>query len=194
MAVYETSIGQLANTQCRLPAFRSKTKHGSIIMIKIRAIRRVSCSFLIAATALCAGGAFAQSLQDDASAYADSISAAALPTVKWTAPVAYDTGIKPKVAIRNGLIVEVHKSQSSFSDAIWYHIGKLDRNGGTVTWGPSRKLGDEGDWPAVALSTEGYVVFTWSTLFTNDTSCSPTAWGRSTLMGTSIRPSTSRQI
>ena len=139
-------------------------------MTKIRTIRRVGFSSLIAATALCAGGAFAQSLQDDASADADSISAAALPTFQWTAPVAYDTGLKPKVAIRNGFIVEVHKSQNSLSDAIWYHIGKLDRNSGTVTWGPSRKLGNEGDWPAVAVSTEGYVVFTWSTLYTNDTS------------------------
>jgi hypothetical protein len=93
-----------------------------------------------------------------------------LPTLKWTAPVGYDSGIKPKIAILNGLIVEVHKSQSSLSDAFWYHIGKLDRDRGTVTWGPSRKLGYEGDWPAVALSTEGYVVFTWSTTYDNDTS------------------------
>ena len=72
-------------------------------MAKMRTIRRVSVSSLIAATALCAGGAFAQSLQEDASAYADSLSAAALPTVKWTAPVAYDHPRYDNNAVRPGV-------------------------------------------------------------------------------------------
>jgi hypothetical protein len=150
-------------------------------MTKIQITKKIGFAFFLTATALGAGGVFAQSLQDDATADADSISAtssdltaeaarpkAALPTLRWTTPVGYDTGIKTKIAIRNGFIVEVHKSQSTWSNAIWYHIGKLDHDGGTVTWGASHKLGYEGDWPAVALSKEGYVIFTWSTYYNTD--------------------------
>lgn len=149
-------------------------------MTKIRITKRLGLASFFTAT-LCAGGAFAQSLADDVTADADLISAsssdltaeaslpkAALPTLKWTAPVEYDTGLKTKIAIRDGFIVEVHKSQSIWSNEIWYHFGKIDHEGGTVTWGPSRKLGYEGDWPAVALSKEGYVIFTWSTYYNTD--------------------------
>jgi hypothetical protein len=147
-------------------------------MTKIQITKKIGFASFLTATVFCASGAFARSLQDDATADAESISAtrsdltaeaarpkAALPTLQWTAPVGYDTGIKTKIAIRNGFIVEVHKSQYTYSNEIWYHIGKLDHDSGTVTWGRSRKLGYEGDWPTIALSKEGYVIFTWSTFY-----------------------------
>jgi hypothetical protein len=145
-------------------------------MTKIRPTKRVSVAYFFTATALCATGAFSQSLPDDATADVESIPftssdlttdasrpKAALPILNWTTPAHYDTGASPKIAIRNGFIVEVHKTRG-LTGELWYHIGKLDRESGAVNWGPSRKLGSSGSWPAVALSSlpRGDVIFTWS--------------------------------
>jgi hypothetical protein len=146
-------------------------------MTKIPTIGRISASSFIAAAALCAGGAFAQSWQDDASEDAESISAtssdltrdaslpkAALPTLSWTTPARYDTGAQSKIAIHNGFVVEVHRTRG-LTGELWYRLGKLDSESRAVAWGPSRKLGSTGSWPAVALSSlpRGDVIFTWST-------------------------------
>lgn len=148
-------------------------------MTKTQIIRKVGFAAFITATALYAGSGFAQSLQGDASA-AESIAAtssdltaqaalpqAAVPTLTWTSPAQYDTGIQSTIAIRNGLVVEAHKTESTLHNGLYYHIGKLDPVSNTVTWGPSHSFVSSGDWPSVALSKEGYVIFTWSTGFYN---------------------------
>jgi hypothetical protein len=146
-------------------------------MSNIRAIGRVGLVSFITTIALYTGNGFAQSPQDDAD---ESISAtssdltsqaalpqAAVPTLTWTSPVQYDKGRQSTIAIRDGLIVEAHQTESSLHSGLYYHIGKLDRDSGTVKWGPSHLFVSSGDWPSVALSKEGYVIFTWSTGFYN---------------------------
>jgi hypothetical protein len=44
---------------------------------------------------------------------------------------------------------------------MWYHIGQI--NGTKIDWGPSRLIaGLRANWPSVAVTPEGYVVFTYS--------------------------------
>ena len=91
-----------------------------------------------------------------------------LETLTWTKPEKYDTGWKSAVAmLQTGLIVEVHQSESLSNSVIWYHIGKLDPEKGTVKWGESRSLIPSGDWPSVAVTEEGYVIVTYSDGFYN---------------------------
>jgi hypothetical protein len=91
-----------------------------------------------------------------------------LTTLDWTTPTKYDTGGESALAMHpTGLIVEVHQSESSTNNTLWYHIGKLDRNTGKVSWGDSHSFIPEGDWPAVTMTKEGYVIITYSDGFYN---------------------------
>jgi hypothetical protein len=91
-----------------------------------------------------------------------------LTTLDWTTPAKYGTGAEPALAMHpTGLIVEVHQSESSTNNSLWYHIGKLDRNTGKVSWGDSHTFIPEGDWPAVTMTKEGYVIITYSDGFYN---------------------------
>jgi hypothetical protein len=72
----------------------------------------------------------------------------------------YDNGRQTSVAlISTNLLLEVHRSQNN--SGMWYHVGKL--NGMTVTWGDSHDIDNNGDWPTVAVSNSGYVIFVHST-------------------------------
>jgi hypothetical protein len=91
-----------------------------------------------------------------------------LTTLDWTTPTKYDTGGESALAMHStGLIVEVHQSESSTNNTLWYHIGKLDRNTGKVSWGDGHSFIPEGDWPAVTMTKEGYVIITYSDGFYN---------------------------
>ena len=87
--------------------------------------------------------------------------------VAWTAATSFGTGTQTSVAIHpSGLLVEVHASEGLFYTGLYYHIGKLNRASGKVAWGPSRRFAeyyDEGAWPAVAITPQGYVIITRST-------------------------------
>ncbi len=91
-----------------------------------------------------------------------------LPALDWTPIAKYDTGAYPALAMHaTGLIVEVHTTESLSHNALYYHIGKLDRDKGTVTWGSSYLFISSGAWPAVAITKEGYVIITFSDGFYN---------------------------
>jgi hypothetical protein len=71
-------------------------------------------------------------------------------------------GIQSSVAAHpSGLVLEFHKTEDRVMKNIWYHVGK--RNGSSVTWGQSQFSGNDGYWPTVTLSKEGYVIFAHST-------------------------------
>jgi hypothetical protein len=59
----------------------------------------------------------------------------------------------------SGLVVEVHKSQTS--NTLFYHVGKLNRSNGTVTWGGSHVITTqvkEALDPSVALTQNSNVI------------------------------------
>jgi hypothetical protein len=59
----------------------------------------------------------------------------------------------------SGLAVEVHKSQNS--NTLFYHVGKLNRSNGTVTWGKSQVItikAKTARWPSVALTQNSNVI------------------------------------
>jgi hypothetical protein len=86
-----------------------------------------------------------------------------LTVLDWTKPSKFDTGQYSYVAIHSsGLIVEVHTTESITHNGLYYHIGQLNSDTGTITWGPSRLFLSAGAWPAVAITREGYVIITWS--------------------------------
>jgi hypothetical protein len=65
----------------------------------------------------------------------------------------------------SGLIVEVHDSTNPvfYSTGSWYHIGKVNASGTKVNWGPSRHLTCcFAMYPSVAITNEGYVIFSYS--------------------------------
>jgi hypothetical protein len=71
--------------------------------------------------------------------------------------VKYDDGVQPSVAINNnGLVVEVHKSESH--DTLWYRVGKV--NGDKIDWENNKKSieYDAGVQPSVAITDDGLVV------------------------------------
>ena len=68
----------------------------------------------------------------------------------------YDKGVQPSVAITNdGLVIEVHKSQTEGEDTLWYHVGKV--NGDKITFGKSHNY-DKGVQPSVAITNDGLVI------------------------------------
>ena len=80
--------------------------------------------------------------------------------IKWEnneKSVKYDDGVQPSVAINNnGLVVEVHKSESH--DTLWYRVGKV--NGDKIDWENNKKSieYDAGVQPSVAITDDGLVV------------------------------------
>jgi hypothetical protein len=112
----------------------------------------------------------AQSL-DSGSSDSDATINPNLPTLNWTEIAKYDTGSYPALAMHaTGLIVELHTTESLSHSGLYYHIGKLDRDKGTVTWGSSYLFISAGSWPAVAITKEGYVIITFSDGFYNSSS------------------------
>jgi hypothetical protein len=94
--------------------------------------------------------------------FALAVNTAASQTLTWSRGARYDTGQDSWVAAHpSGLILEGHRTE--FGNQLWYHIGKL--NGKGVTWGGSQRLaGGSGvqNWPNLAISKEGYVIFVYS--------------------------------
>jgi hypothetical protein len=80
-------------------------------------------------------------------------------TLNWSTPVKYGTGYLSTVAMNtSGLVVEVHTSQNL--PTMHYHIGKLDRSTGRITWGRSRQISTktQPDWPSVAITENSNVI------------------------------------
>jgi hypothetical protein len=119
------------------------------------------------------GSLFAQSTDQSSDQDPQSAESAAPKTlIDWADFDSFDTGYESSVAMHpSGLIVEVHSSsQSSFAyTGLYYRIGKLDSTKETVKWGPSRRWvtkDNNGSWPAVAITKEGYAILTYSNAFT----------------------------
>ncbi len=53
-------------------------------------------------------------------------------SVAWSAPVQYDNGVRPAIAVGNGTTVEVHQGTNGLG-ALWYHAGTVN-GAGQVTW------------------------------------------------------------
>jgi hypothetical protein len=93
--------------------------------------------------------------------FALSANTAASQTLEWSPSENYDQGGQSSVAVhRSRLVLEAH--QTPFGDRMWYHLGML--NGTSVTWGGSQRLPGVGaqNWPNVAITKEGYVIFVYS--------------------------------
>jgi|SRR5580698_2419910 hypothetical protein len=77
----------------------------------------------------------------------------------WQGERYYDTGNQTAVAVvpSGGLIIEFHQSEQSAS-GIWYHIGRLNNPGKQILWSDSHSIDASGDWPAVTVTKEGYVI------------------------------------
>jgi hypothetical protein len=58
----------------------------------------------------------------------------------------------------SGVAIEVHKSQNH--NTLFYHVGKLDRRNGVVTWGKSQFLSTKTDvrFPSVAITQNSSVI------------------------------------
>jgi hypothetical protein len=95
---------------------------------------------------------------------ASSAAPQAAPTLTWSKKTdPFDTGIQSFVAMNSsGFIVEVHSSEQFFTTGLYYHLGKLNMQDGTVQWGPSRRFSSGGAWPAVAITDTGTVIITRS--------------------------------
>ena len=77
-------------------------------------------------------------------------------TIHWpNEPMGFpfdNKGTNPDVVVSNsGYVIETHQSQDD--GTIWYHIGLIDFDNYTVTWGPSRKY-DNGVTPTVAANKD----------------------------------------
>jgi hypothetical protein len=75
----------------------------------------------------------------------------------------------------SGLAVDVHSSSLSIITytGLYYRLDNLDAPSGTVDWGPSRRWigpGTAGLWPSVAITSQGYVILTYSNAFTKNSS------------------------
>ena len=78
--------------------------------------------------------------------------------ISWGDSHQYDKGITPSVALtEDGMVVEVHETNSRFSSNLFYHIGKIDTTNKLIKWGPSYRYG-EGKYPSVAMNKQGTVV------------------------------------
>jgi hypothetical protein len=87
-------------------------------------------------------------------------------TMDWSNLAYVDKGYRSSTAMHySGLIVEVHDSTGSvYQTGNWYHIGKVNASGTKVNWGPSRHLNCcFAMYPSVAITNEGYVIFSYST-------------------------------
>ena len=91
-----------------------------------------------------------------------SVNTAASQTLEWSPSQNYDDGGQTSVAVHpSGLVLEAH--QTHLGDAMWYRLGTL--NGASVTWGGSQRLPGVAaqNWPNVAITKEGYVIYVHST-------------------------------
>ena len=125
------------------------------------------------------GSSFAQSVDqpsDQASARgtengsADDTDPATLSaTMDWSNFASIGRGYRSSTAMHySGLMVEVHDATNPYylphSTGTWYHIGQLNASGTKVNWGPSRHLTCcFAMYPSVAITNEGYVIFSYST-------------------------------
>lgn len=93
--------------------------------------------------------------------FALSVNTASSQTLQWSPGQKYDRGSQTSLAAHpSGLVLEAH--QTLLGDRMWYHLGML--NGTSVTWGGSQRLPGAGaqNWPNVAITKEGYVIFVYS--------------------------------
>jgi len=89
------------------------------------------------------------------------VASAAAQTLEWSPAEKFDDGTDTAIAVHpSGLILEFHRTHNG-GNSLWYHLGKV--NGTNVTWGESQSLPDHGNWPNVAITREGHVLFVWST-------------------------------
>ncbi|MTI81698.1 MAG: DUF11 domain-containing protein [Firmicutes bacterium] len=83
-------------------------------------------------------------------------------TIQWYEEREYDRGITPSIALNNwNWCIEVHKTQSSFSNKLWYRVGWVDEDY-SIYWkkseGEDSHHYDYGDSPQVAINNKGTVV------------------------------------
>lgn len=83
----------------------------------------------------------------------------------WQGERYYDAGNQTAVAVlpTGGLILEFHQSEH-FNGGIWYHIGRLNNSGKQIVWSDSHSIDASGDWPAVTVTKEGYVILAFTPL------------------------------
>ena len=98
--------------------------------------------------------------------FALGVNTAASQTLTWSRGEQYDDGNDPSVAVHSsGLVLDGHRSH--IGNALWYRLGELNKTGTGVTWGGSQRLPGVGagglqNWPNVAITREGYVIFVYS--------------------------------
>jgi hypothetical protein len=83
-------------------------------------------------------------------------------TLKWTPSERYDDGVDTSLAAHaSGLVLDAHQTHAIGGNTLWYHVGMLTGMG--VTWGGSQGLPGAGEWPNIAITKEGHVIFVYST-------------------------------
>src|ERR1700752_2698311 len=99
--------------------------------------------------------------------FALAVNTASSQTLKWSRAEQYDDGNDPSVAVHSSgrLVLDGHRAH--IGNALWYRLGKLNEAGTFVTWGGSQRLPGVGagglqNWPNVAVTREGYVIFVYS--------------------------------
>jgi hypothetical protein len=106
----------------------------------------------------------AQGMADDSVGDTDAATLSA--AMDWSNFGYLGSGFRSSTAMHySGLIVEVHDSTNPvfYSTGSWYHIGKVNASGTKVNWGPSRHLTCcFAMYPSVAITNEGYVIFSYS--------------------------------
>ena len=99
----------------------------------------------------------------------DTVPATLSATMDWSNFASIGRGYRSSTAMHySGLMVEVHDATNPYylphSTGTWYHIGQLNASGTKVNWGPSRHLTCcFAMYPSVAITNEGYVIFSYST-------------------------------
>ena len=80
--------------------------------------------------------------------------------IDWGSSQKYDKGIMPDIALNDrGTVVEVHKTENDFSNALYYHTGTLDESSKKINFCKSKEY-DSGDSPSVALNNSDRVIET----------------------------------
>lgn len=77
--------------------------------------------------------------------------------IVWGKTHRYDSGVYPSIAVNGNTIVEVHMNDSDYPDKIWYHIGTINPDTKTITWGSSRFI-SKGYNPQVSLNGSNVIV------------------------------------
>ena len=109
----------------------------------------------------------AQGMEDGSADDTDPATLSA--TMDWSNFASIGRGYRSSTAMHySGLMVEVHDATNPYylphSTGTWYHIGQLNASGTKVNWGPSRHLTCcFAMYPSVAITNEGYVIFSYST-------------------------------